>query len=338
MPRFAPALAGLLLVAAPAAADVTPREVWEDWLASVQQDDAEITTEAVEETEDGLVIRSLSMTAGSEETELYEIEVDEIVLTQNSDGTVGVTSSPEYPIILTDTGEDGEVRATRLLVSHPGLEMTVADADGLRMHSFTAPEIRVTLEESLEDGEPIDITGGVVLDDVDGRYDIGEAAEGESSLTSARLSVDFAGSDAESGGDFDLSFAMEDIESANLMQLAGSDVAEVARALTEGESRVATLTSASSAFSLDSNSEGQQLTLAVSHRRRRDSHRRGARGPDIRERQRWGASRPQRKLSSTARDRRGRGHAQLRFRRSAAGVRGGTAIRARHLDARRRAG
>ena len=261
MPRLTPALAGLLLAAAPATADITPREVWEDWVASVQQDDAEISTEAVDETADGLVIRGLSMIAGSEDTERYEISVDEVSLMQNPDGTVRVTSSPEYPIVLTDTGDDGELRETRLLVRHPDLEMTVSDDDGVRMHAFVAPRISVTLEEATEDGEPIDINGGATLFEAEGRYDVADAGEGESALTAARLAVELSGTDTDSGGDFDVAFSMEDIDSSNMLQLAGSEMAEVARGLAEGSSRLGTLASGSTAFRLDSESDGEQMTL-----------------------------------------------------------------------------
>ena len=47
MSRILPALVGLLLAAAPVSADVTPREVWDDWLASMG--DAEISGSVTEE-------------------------------------------------------------------------------------------------------------------------------------------------------------------------------------------------------------------------------------------------------------------------------------------------
>ena len=261
MPRLAPALAGLLVAAAPAAADVTPREVWDDWMTSMGDGDAKITTEAVLEGEDRLTVKGLSVVDGTEAEGRYAVEVDAITLVQNDDGTVGVTVSPEYPIVLTDTDEDGAVRETRLSVRHPDLEMTVSDEGGQRTHAFAAPEVRVTIEEVLENGEPLDLSGSMLVSGAEGRYDTGEAVDGQSVFSASQLEVSFGGTDPDSGDQFDLAVGMEGLDSKNMLQLVGPDAAAMAREMPEGTSRDAVFTTTASSFTFDTENDDESVRL-----------------------------------------------------------------------------
>jgi hypothetical protein len=262
MTRLPCALGGLLLTAVPVAADISPRDVWDDWLASAG--DAEVSTDQVEDLGDRLTVRGLSMTSGSTEDEgRYTIEVDEITLSQNEDGTVGVSLSPRYPIILTDTGEDGTTRETRLVLEHPDLGMTVAEQDGRKVHSFEAPEVRVILEDSSVEGEPLDVSGNVVLVDVDANYDVAESGLGYSRLSASRVEIAFDGVDPDGEGVFAVDMTMEGLESTNMLQLVSSDAAALARELPEGTSHEGSYSAASTSFRLDGETDGQTVAVAA---------------------------------------------------------------------------
>lgn len=258
MSRILPALVGFLLAAAPVSADVTPREVWDDWLASMG--DAEIAGSVTEE-DGSLTVTGLTISKGHEETGRYTIEVQELALVANSDGTVSVRAPSEYPITLTDTDEDGTLRETRLLVRHPDLDMTISDTNAQRIHTFAAPEISVDIEEVTENGAPLDVTGTVMLRNADGRYDAGDQGQGDSVLSAAEVQMGLGGSDAETGNTFDLAVTMRDLDSENMLSMFSPDTVGAVGEMAEGASRDARFRTASSAFTLETEAEGERIQL-----------------------------------------------------------------------------
>lgn len=262
MTRLPLALAGLVLAAAPAAADVTPREVWDGWLATLEEGEAEVATRSVEETGDGLVVTGLSIVSGNDDGGSYALEIDELSLAANGDGTVGVTVTPEYPLVLSGTDDDGAEHETHLLVRHPDLDMTVAEEDGMRQHAFAAPEIRVAIIQVLEDGEPLDLSGTLVFQDAVGNYDTGDAGMGQSAFAAARIAFEMEGSDPESGEDFTASVDVEGFDSANMLQIVGTDTAGLARRLPDDETIEGSFSAASTTFDFESVSAAETAALA----------------------------------------------------------------------------
>ena len=259
--RLPLALAGLMIAAAPAAADVTPREVWDGWLATLEEE-AQVSTQSVDETGGGLIVRGLSITAGDDEDGSYSVEIDEISLTGNDDGTVDVSVSPQYPIVLRGTDDDGTEEETRLLVRHPDLEMTVSDEGGMRQHAFSAPEIRVVIEEVVEDGEPLDLAGELIFEDAIGNYDIGETGNGASAFAAERVAFDLNGTDADTGEAYTATVDVETFDSSNLLQIVGADTARAARELPEDGSIDGSFSTASTTFEFEST--GPDETAAFS--------------------------------------------------------------------------
>ena len=263
MTRLPLALAGLLMAATPAAADVTPREVWDDWLVSLEEGEGEVSTQSLEETGDRVVVTGLSLRSGSAGDDSYSVEIDEIVLAQNDDGTVAVSVSPEYPVVLSGTDdEEGVEQETHLTVRHPNLGMTVSEEAGTLQHAFSAPEIRVVIERVLEDGEPLDLSGQLVLEDAEGRYDIGEATDAESTFSAASIAFDMSGTDPENGEAYTATIGMQGFDSANVLPILGTDPAGLARELPEGESLEGSFSAESTSFSFESESETETSALS----------------------------------------------------------------------------
>lgn len=220
MVRLIQTIAALLLATGTAAAaDLTPRDVWDDWVASF--DDADITTESVQDTGRNLSITGLSVISGTEETGRTEILIDEVRMERLPDGSVRVTTSPEYPITMSGSDENGVTRVTRLLASHPGLEMIVSDQGDALQHSFSAPEIRVDVVEVIEDSVVSDLTGNVSLTEVTGRYLVGEEAIGDSAMQVAQLTANLSETEPENGGEFIISLSANEFASSNLLDLLG---------------------------------------------------------------------------------------------------------------------
>lgn len=255
------AIALLAAVAGPALADITPGQVWENWRAALDEDEAEVSTGSVDESDGAVVVRDLAITIATAEGEGYAISVDEIALTSDGKGGVDVRMSPEYPIELSDTDAEGTTRETRLRVRHPDLEMNVVEEAGTIRHVLSAPEVTLVIEEVLADGDPIGVTGRIVFDDLAARYDTGDGASASSSLTSSRITTQIDGADPDGSGTFDLDLSLSDVASDDLLQVMGTDMSALAANLEDGASRAASLASAATEFRITSTSDGESSTI-----------------------------------------------------------------------------
>ncbi|MBM9596178.1 DUF2125 domain-containing protein [Roseitranquillus sediminis] len=225
------------LAAAAAEADVTPRQVWEDWIAAAEADAASYGTGSVEEDGGRLVVTDLAMTLLTEKGG-YALTVDEVVFAQNGDGTVSVTMSPGYVVTLTGETEDGTATEARLRIDHPELEMIVSGDEAERRHAYAAPELTITLLEATEGGEPVDLAGALTLSDVAGTYDVNDgAAPRDSSLIAARAEARMSGDDPEGDGTFELDLVIDDVRADNLTAFFEGEMTEESLALQDGAAR-----------------------------------------------------------------------------------------------------
>jgi hypothetical protein len=256
------AIALLAVLAGPAAADITPREVWDDWRAALAEEDAEVTTGSVDLTDGRVVVRDLAISAGTEE-EAYEVSVDEVVLESDGDGGVIVGVSPQYPVMLSDTDEQGAPRETRLRVRHPDLVMTVVEDEGRLRHLVAAPRLTVSVEEVRVDGEPVDVTGEIVFEELATRYETADMADATSALAASRLVVRLEGENPDDSGDFAFDLALDEVESDDLLQVLGADVMAMAGEMEAGASREASYRSAATRLRLTSTADGDTSTIAA---------------------------------------------------------------------------
>ena len=127
--RLAGSTALALSLAAPAFADVTPEQVWEDWQAFSAAGGQTITTESVERDGDTLVVTGMKLTFAQDGVNGTG-SIDELRFTDNGDGTVGVTLSETYPIEMTidppeGEGTDGPLTLA-IQISQPGIAITAS--------------------------------------------------------------------------------------------------------------------------------------------------------------------------------------------------------------------
>ena len=207
--RLAGSTALVMTLAAPAMADVTPEQVWENWLALAQGNGQTVTTESVARDGDTLVVTGLSLGIAQEGV-TGEGSIDEMRFTDNGDGTVAITMSDSYPISLTfdppEDEADGEPTTITIDVTQPGLTILASGDTAETSYDFTAPTLTVALA-TIEGvaAEAIDTTAEAVLTNVTGKY-LFAAGEGEvSDLTSSfaadSMTLTIAGSDLETGDD-----------------------------------------------------------------------------------------------------------------------------------------
>ncbi|PLL14554.1 hypothetical protein C0V75_03760 [Tabrizicola sp. TH137] len=191
--RLAGSTALVMALAAPAMADVTPEQVWENWLALAQSNGQTVTTESVVRDGDTLVVTGLSLDFAQEGV-TGEGSIGEMRFTDQGDGTVAVTMSENYPISLTfppppDALEDeNEPTTITVDITQPGLSIIASGDSAETTYDFTAPTFTVALT-SIEgvDAAAVDAKAEATLSNVTGTY-LFVAGEGEaatSDLTSS---------------------------------------------------------------------------------------------------------------------------------------------------------
>ena len=170
--KLAGSTAIALACAAPAFADVTPEQVWENWLAFSQSSGQTVTTESVERDGDTLVVTGMKMVIAQEGVS-GEGSIDELRFQDQGDGTVAVSMSDTYPINLTiqpPEGGDGPTSLT-IEVRQPGIAIVASGNESETAYDFTGPEITVALT-SIEgvEAEAVDLTAEMKLANVTGKY------------------------------------------------------------------------------------------------------------------------------------------------------------------------
>lgn len=176
------------LMAAPVFADVTPAEVWQSWQDAVTGTGLTITTAAVDDAGDTLTVSGLALTA-EEPTTKVTATLDEMVFTDNGDGSVTITASESFPFVITATDESGAASTINLTVAAAGMETTVSGDAAEMTYDYTAPEISATID-SIESAEPADVTGTVTLTSVAGQSII--ATDGDKKVSSGSYTVENA--------------------------------------------------------------------------------------------------------------------------------------------------
>ena len=185
--RLAGSSAIVMLFAAPALADVTPEQVWENWLALSQSSGQTVTTESVERDGDTLVVTGMKMEFAQEGVS-GSGSIDELRFQDAGDGTVVVTMSDSYPFDMTiDPVDEGEgPTSLRIEINQPGMTVTASGDETETSYDFAAPEITVALD-SIEgvNAEAVNLTAEAVLANVTGKYLVSPGEGEESTLVSS---------------------------------------------------------------------------------------------------------------------------------------------------------
>jgi len=203
--RLAGSSALVLFLAAPAFAEVTPQQVWEDWQAFATSSGQTITTESVEQDGDTLVVTNMTIAVAQEGVDVNGT-IAEVRFKDNGDGTVTVTMSDEYPMDMTITppeGEGGEGPTTfTLLISQPGTTIIASGDEAETTYDFTSPSLRMALTgvEGV-DVEAVDTTAELALVNTTGKYILTPGETGTSGLNSSfaadAMTITFSGTNPD---------------------------------------------------------------------------------------------------------------------------------------------
>jgi hypothetical protein len=265
--RLAGSTALVMLFAAPAFADVTPEQVWENWLAFSTSSGQTVTTESVERDGDTLVVTGMQM-AIEQEGVTGTGSIDEIRFQEMGDGTVEVTMSETYPFEMTIDSPEADADPTTLAIEirQPGLTVTASGDEVETVYDFSGPEMTIALT-SVEgvDAEAVDLTVEATLTNVTGKYLVAVGEGEESSLTSSfaadNMVLTVAGSDLDPSpaegemagpSDMKINLSMADLTGTTNGTFLGSEaMADMAAALKAGFATDGTFSSGATTYDME---------------------------------------------------------------------------------------
>ncbi|MGR3496526.1 DUF2125 domain-containing protein [Citreimonas sp.] len=150
----------LCTMAAPALADVTPQQVWDD-LARYMSDFGYTVDASEDLAGDTLTVSDVILTMNLENSiddmsgsGTVAVRIDEIVLTDRGDGSVGVGFPDSIPIDMAfDDGED----AVDLTIDYTneGFEMVVSGTPDAMVYDYTADRLMLALSDLSAEGQSV---------------------------------------------------------------------------------------------------------------------------------------------------------------------------------------
>ncbi|EYD74682.1 hypothetical protein Rumeso_03739 [Rubellimicrobium mesophilum DSM 19309] len=163
-----------LLAAAPALADVTAQQVWDDWKAQMGVYGESAVTIGSETYENGvLTVTDLGFDVTGEDGSTATGNLPQLVFTENGDGTVGVTMSEEYPITIStpaDASTGSEASDVALALRQNGLQMKVSGNPGALTYDVSAARYAIELDSVKEAGTEVPAEALLAFNDLSGTY------------------------------------------------------------------------------------------------------------------------------------------------------------------------
>lgn len=186
-----------LLAAAPASADVTPQQVWDNLQAYL--DGFGYAVSGTETTDgDRLTITGFALSMDLPEGEgAMGFAADEIVLTGMDDGSVSVSFPGEMPITLKVRPEDAEPVDLVVNYRQSGLGIIVSGVPDAMVYDYSADSLGLMLAELVVDGAPVGrdmVRFDIAMENVAGQSTValGEMIGITQAMTMDSLSYDFA--------------------------------------------------------------------------------------------------------------------------------------------------
>ncbi len=151
------ALIAALLASSASLAEVTPRQVWDNWRGYMERNGYSVSAT---ETADGgsLDVRGLRMTMRIPEGGgTVAITMEGMRFVDNGDGTVSIVMPDSSQIGVQALPDEGEMVRVTFTYSQPGMKMTVAGTPEDMKYEFSGDEVSLALSSLEIDGEPLDI-------------------------------------------------------------------------------------------------------------------------------------------------------------------------------------
>ncbi len=282
----ASAVIGALFSSTASFAEVTPTEVWENWLSSMQSQQAMVTANT---TLDGgtLTVSDLTI-AGDLEGGKMTVTLGSFTFEDQGDGTVRIIFPESLPVTIRAEDPEGEVVQAVLEYTSDGLNMVASGTPEAVSYSYNATELGLRLAELVVDGEKADnAAASFSIENIVGTSVVttGDMITTTEKLLATGMRYQISVNDPEGSGFFKADGQTSDINiSANMTMPRDHDPNDLSAALRKGMAVDMDFTTGAGAFvfsfddgegstaSGSTSSDGNSLTVAMN----KDSLRYGA--------------------------------------------------------------
>ncbi|KGJ03371.1 hypothetical protein SAMN04487972_12238 [Paracoccus halophilus] len=251
--RLTSSTVALIVMAAPALAEVTAEQVWQSWIDYYESVGYSVEESARDKAGDTLTIRDLTVSGGPAEGEV-SMSLDRVTLTETGDGKVRSVFSDRVTGMSKGTDVNGMEFEVPFTIDMPGNAMITSGAPEEMMHEFDYPTMDIALATVTVDGAEtqMDIKMGIVNTTGRMRTIAGPPAKYDYSMTSDRVTLtgDMAPTEGES---ITLDLNLSGLEASGEMSVSGDiDInADINGALKSGMEMEGRLTSGPVTGTLD---------------------------------------------------------------------------------------
>ena len=213
-------LLAALLISTAAHAELTADQVWMNWKA-VSASYGQTVTAASETREgDTLAIKGLTI-ASTFDGGSINGTIEAVNFRELGDGTVEVTMSPDYPLVVNSTDPDGKKSVVNVSVRQPDLKIIASGTEAETRYDFTAPSVKAVVGDVTVDENPVEMALEVDVTALAGSYLVtdGTPTQLSSSIAADSAGLTLAMTDPETGGKINVT--------GNVLALAGTSTGKL---------------------------------------------------------------------------------------------------------------
>lgn len=248
-------------LATAAAADVTPQQVWDNWVQAMVANGGTYTTGTEDMNGSTLTVTDLKITQ-THDTGSATFIIPQVVLTGNADGTVSASTSAEYDGLVTFT-EEGKKTDMDLYIRQVGGDMLISGSPEHMSTAYTSDTVSVGLDALKLDGQAIqDAVFDLTMNGLKGET-LQQEGSRDSSYSMQNMTLDVSMVDPSSQDNLKVDGQFNDIAftaSARGDEGAMGDFHAMAMA---GATATFDMTSADSRLNMNGQSEGAPFAVAL---------------------------------------------------------------------------
>lgn len=229
--------AGLaVLLGSTAQAAVTAQQVWQSWQEFSASMGQNLSAGAQDISAGVLTVTDVTVTGSTKQGSVTGT-IDKIIFAEQGDGTVSVTLSPEYPVIISGTGEDGKAQEMRMRLRQTDLKILVSGDAAAMTYDLAGPKVALVLDELKGPDIPGDVTMEIALNGLIGTYAV--SGTGQRTIVTAfnaeNVTLTAAGDNPADNTGFEMNAVMQDVRSnSEALFPPGTDLERMSAALQAG--------------------------------------------------------------------------------------------------------
>jgi hypothetical protein len=208
-------LLAALLISTAAHAELTADQVWTNWKAVTASYGQTVTAASETREGDTLVIKGLTI-ASTFDGGSINGTIEAVNFRELGDGTVEVTMSPDYPIVVNSTDPDGKKSVVNVAIRQPDLKIIASGTEAETRYEFTAPSVKAVVKDVTVEEKPVEMNLEVDVTALGGSYLVtaGTPTRLATSITADSAGMTLAMTDPETGGKVNIK--------GNVLALAGT--------------------------------------------------------------------------------------------------------------------